>query len=318
MESPVSVNRQQEMAAAAMEALKQQTAAFDLHIEGAVDAVEKSLSLLILRWRSKRLTEAWASYEQALATLLAKVADVELRDQAKAQWRLLRDHSNEVWEQIETLIEAKAEEKVSDKQDLVVNGAIKPFVDSGETAKAEVVVEMLAKAKAEEKVGDKQDLVVNGAIKPLVEEEKLQEIGAKQDLVKSGAKQDLVEIGGVKPLLDPGEAAEVKIEEIGAKDELEECCIAEVVVKESATEVEDKSCTAKAEVVVEMLAKDQVEKFCATKVELEKRCIAKVEVEEPRANQDEMEFCAAKDAEFELLRFVMAGCRAQDNNGEYG
>ena len=282
------------MAAAAEEALQQQTAAIDLHIEGAVDAVEKSLSLLILRWRSKRLTEAWVSYEQALATLLAKVADVELRDQAKAQWRLLRDHSNEVWEQIETLIEAKAEEKVSDKQDLVVNGAIKPFVDSGETAKAEVVVEMLAKAKAEEKVGD------------------------KQDLVKSGAKQDLVEIGGVKPLLDPGEAAEVKIEEIGAKDELEECCIAEVVVKESATEVEDKSCTAKAEVVVEMLAKDQVEKFCATKVELEKRCIAKVEVEEPRANQDEMEFCAAKDAEFELLRFVMAGCRAQDNNGEYG
>ena len=116
------------MAAAAKEAFQQQTAAIDLHIEGAVDAVEKSLSLLILRWRSKRLTEAWASYEQALATLLAKVADVELRDQAKAQWRLLRDHSNEVWEQIETLIEAKAEEKVSDKQDLVVNGAIKPLV----------------------------------------------------------------------------------------------------------------------------------------------------------------------------------------------
>ena len=98
MESPVCVNRQQEMAAAAMEALKQQTAAFDLHIEGAVDAVEKSLSLRILRWRSKRLTEAWASYEQALATLLAKVADVQLRDQAKAQWRLLRDNSNEIWD----------------------------------------------------------------------------------------------------------------------------------------------------------------------------------------------------------------------------
>ena len=258
MESPVCVNRQQEMAAAAMEALKQQTAAFDLHIEGAVDAVEKSLSLLILRWRSKRLTEAWVSYEQALATLLAKVADVELRDQAKAQWRLLRDHSNEVWEQIETLIEAKAEEKVSDKQDLVVNGAIKPLADSGETAKAEVVVEMLAKNQVEEFCA--------------------------------------------------------------AKDKLEFCAIKEVVVKESATEVEveDKSCTAKAEVVVEMLAKDQVEKFCATKVELEKRCIAKVEVEEPRANQDEMEFCAAKDAEFELLRFVVAGCRAQDNNSEYG
>ena len=151
------------MAAAAEEALQQQTAAIDLHIEGAVDAVEKSLSLLILRWRSKRLTEAWVSYEQALATLLAKVADVELRDQAKAQWRLLRDHSNEVWEQIETLIEAKAEEKVSDKQDLVVNGAIKPLVDSVETAKAEVEVEMLAKDQAEEKVCDKQDLVVNGA-----------------------------------------------------------------------------------------------------------------------------------------------------------
>ena len=152
-----------------------------------------------------------------------------------------------------------------------------------------------------------------------VNRQKLQEIWSKLErLFDNGAKQDLVEIGGVKPLLDPGEAAEVKIEEIGAKDELEACCIAEVVVKESATEVEDKSCTAKAEVVVEMLAKDQVEKFCATKVELEKRCIAKVEVEEPRANQDEMEFCAAKDAEFELLRFVMAGCRAQDNNGEYG
>ena len=63
-----------------------------------------------------------------------------------------------------------------------------------------------------------------------------QKSGAKQDLVKSGAKQDLDENGGVKPLLDPGEAAEVKIEEIGAKDELEACCIAEVVVKESATE----------------------------------------------------------------------------------
>ena len=154
-----------------------------------------------------------------------------------------------------------------------------------------------------------------------VNRQKLQEIWSKLErLFDNGAKQDLVEIGGVKPLLDPGEAAEVKIEEIGAKDELEECCIAEVVVKESATEVEveDESCTAKAEVVVEMLAKDQVEKFCATKVELEKRCIAKVEVEEPRANKDEMEFCAAKDAEFELLRFVVAGCRAQDNNSEYG
>ena len=67
---------------------------------------------LILRWRSKRLTEACVSYEQVLATLLQKVADVEVRDQAKAQWRLLRDNSDEVWDQIETLIEAKAEEKV--------------------------------------------------------------------------------------------------------------------------------------------------------------------------------------------------------------
>ena len=241
MESPVSVNRQQEMAAAAMEALKQQTAAFDLHIEGAVDAVEKSLSLQILRWRSKRLTEAWVSYEQALATLLAKVADVELRDQAKAQWRLLRDHSNEVWEQIETLIEDQAEEKVGDKQDLVVNDAIKPLVDSGETAKAEVVVEMLAKDQVEEFC-----------------------------------------------------AAKDKLEFCAIKDELEERRIAEVVVEE---------CTNK-EVFVRSGDLDPGE--------------VAAEVEEPRATKDELGFCAAKDAEFELLRFVTTGCRAQNANSEYG
>ena len=95
------------MAAAAREALQQQAAAIDLHIEGAVDAVEKSLSLRTLRTRSKRLTEAWVSYEQALTTLLPKVADAELRDQAKEQWRRHRDASDGVIEQLETLIETK-------------------------------------------------------------------------------------------------------------------------------------------------------------------------------------------------------------------
>ena len=150
-----------------------------------------------------------------------------------------------------------------------------------------------------------------------VNRQKLQEIWSKLErLFDNGAKQDLVEIGGVKPLTNSGE-------------------------------------TAKAEVVVEMLAKDQVEEFRATKVELEKRCIAKVEVEEPRAKnevvveecankevfvrsgdldpgevaaeveeprvtKDELGFCATKDTEFELLRFVTAGCRAQGTNSEYG
>ena len=254
------------MAAAAKEAFQQQTAAIDLHIEGAVDAVEKSLSLLILRWRSKRLTEAWVSYEQALATLLAKVADVELRDQAKAQWRLLRDHSNEVWEQIETLIEAKAEEKVGDKQDLVVNGAIKSLVDSGETAKAEVVVEMLAKDQVEFCAA--KDKLEFCAIKDELKERRIAEV-----VVEECANKEVLSSSGQ---LDPGE----RDRQVTAKDKLGQ----ESGAKQDLIEIGAKQ--------------DPVEEFRATKVELE--------------------FRVAKDAEFELLRFVMAGCRAQNANSEYG
>ena len=230
------------MAAAAKEALQQQTAAIDLHIEGAVDAVEKSLSLLILRWRSKRLTEAWVSYEQALATLLAKVADVELRDQAKAQWRLLRDNSNEVWDRIETLIEVKAEEKASAiwvEQELCAT-EVEVEVESC-AAKAEVEVEMLAKDQVEELC-----------------------------------------------------AAKDKLEFFAIKYELEERRIAEVVVEECANK----------EVFLRSGNLDPGE--------------VAAEVEEPRATKYELGFCAAKDAEFELLRFVTTGCRAQNANSEYG
>ena len=230
------------MAAAAKEAFQQQTAAIDLHIEGAVDAVEKSLSLLILRWRSKRLTEAWVSYEQALATLLAKVADVQLRDQAKAQWRLLRDNSNEVWDRIETLIEVKAEEKASAiwvEQELCATEV--EVEDESCAAKAEVEVEMLAKDQVEELC-----------------------------------------------------AAKDKLEFFAIKDELEERRIAEVVVEECANK----------EVFLRSGNLDPGE--------------VAAEVEETRATNNELGFCAAKDAEFELLRFVTTGCRAQNANSEYG
>ena len=268
LESPVSVNRQQEMAAAAMEALQQQTAAIDLHIEGAVDAVEKSLSLLILRWRSKRLTEAWVSYEQALATLLAKVADVELRDQAKAQWRLLRDNSNEVWDQIEMLIEAKAEEKASAiwvEQELCAT-EVEVEVESC-AAKAEVEVEMLAKDQVEELCAAKDKLEFF-AIKYELEERRIAEV-----VVEECANKEVLSSSGQ---LDPGE----RDQQVTAKDKLGQ----ESGAKQDLIEIGAKQ--------------DPVEEFRATKVELE--------------------FRVAKDAEFELLRFVTAGCRAQNAHSEYG
>ena len=274
---------------------------------------------LILRWRSKRLTEACVSYEQVLATLLQKVADVEVRDQAKAQWRLLRDNSNEVWDQIETLIEAKAEEKVGDKQDLVVNGAIKPLVDSGETAKAEIVVEMLAKDKLEfcaikdeSEERRKAEVVVKESATEVEVEDK--SCTAKAEVVVEMLVKDQVEeFRANKVELEERLLAKVGVEEPRVnKDEMKFCAVKDKLEFFAIKyELEERR---RAEVVVEEYANKEV--FLRSG-NLDPGEVA-AEVEEPRATKYELGFCAAKDAEFELLRFVTTGCRAQDNNSEYG
>ena len=223
---------------------------------------------LILRWRSKRLTEACVSYEQVLATLLQKVADVEVRDQAKAQWRLLRDNSDEVWNQIENLIEVKAEEKASAiwvEQELCAT-EVEVEVESC-AAKAEVEVEMLAKDQVEELCAAKDKLEFF-AIKYELEERRIAEV-----VVEECANKEVLSSSGQ---LDPGE----RDQQVTAKDKLGQ----ESGAKQDLIEIGAKQ--------------DPVEEFRATKVELE--------------------FRVAKDAEFELLRFVMAGCRAQNANSEYG
>ena len=287
------------MAAAAKEAFQQQTAAINYAIEDAVDAVEKSLSLLILRWRSKRLTEAWASYEQALATLLAKVADVQLRDQAKAQWRLLRDNSNEVWDQIENLIEVKAEEKASAiwvEQELCATEV--EVEDESCAAKAEVVVEMLAKDQVEEFRATKVEL----------------------DAIEIGAKQNLVEIGGATKDEQESFATKEEQEFCATKVELEERRIAEVVVEECVNKevLSSSGQLDPGERDQQVTAKDKLGQESGAKQDLIEIGAKQDPVEEFRATKVELEFRVAKDAEFELLRFVMAGCRAQNANSEYG
>ena len=70
----------------------------------------------------------------------------------------------------------------------------------------------------------KQDLIANGDFKPLVEEEKLEEEISAKDWKQMGANKPLFDPGEAaevkvevivnKPLVDPGETVEVKVEEI--------------------------------------------------------------------------------------------------------
>ena len=203
-----------------------------------------------------------------------------------------RQKLQEIWSKLERLFDNGA------KQDLVEIGGVKPLTNSGETAKAEVVVEMLAKDQVEEFRATKVEL----------------------DAIEIGAKQNLVEIGGATKDEQESFATKEEQEFCATKVELEERRTAEVVVEECVNKEvmsssgqldpgeRDQQVTAKDKLgqesgakqdLIEIGAKqDPVEEFCATKVELE--------------------FRVAKDAEFELLRFVMAGCRAQNANSEYG
>ena len=68
----------------------------------------------------------------------------------------------------------------------------------------------------------------------------------------------------------------------------------------------------------QVTAKDKLGQESGAKQDLIEIGAKQDPVEEFRATKVELEFRVAKDAEFELLRFVMAGCRAQNANSEYG
>ena len=109
-------------------------------------------------------------------------------------------------------------------------------------------------------------------------------------------------------------AAKDKLEFFAIKYELEERRRAEVVVEASANKevLSSSGQLDPGERDQQVTAKDKLGQESGAKQDLIEIGAKQDPVEEFRATKVELEFRVAKDAEFELLRFVMAGC------SEYG
>ena len=227
------------------------------------------------------------------------------------------DSWDEALDELEALLEVKAEEKVGAKQDLIEIGVFKPLV------KEEKLEEEL-NAKDWKQMGANEPLVDPGEAAEVVEEfakkDKVEENDAKQDLIEIGAKQDLLEIGakqdlevicaaedeveeeklakdkvekhrisegnleeGIganKPLVDPGEVAKAKLEICEIKGK--EVNFANKPLLDPGEAVEVVATCIASEPLVDPGEPAEVEvvETCVAKDKVEEICIGKVKVEE--------------------------------------
>ena len=275
--------------------LRQQAVMLVAAIEEAEDVVAKNEGWHSLVRRRSNLEAAWASYEKAFYPHI-RVADEEACAAASKSRCILRDSSDEALDLLETLIEAKAEEEASDVE----------VEDEICAAKAEVVVKWAANKVDVESCADKdaKELLCRGEA----------DAGEAVEVVEEYA--DKVELGFC--------AAKDQLKLCAIKDELGKRRIGEVVVEECNSKMLLRSGDLDPGEGAG-LGMEVKQSRLKVKQHLAGMVCGKFEVEEPRIAKDGLKFCATKDVEFEMQdvefevqRFVTAGCRAQGTNSEYG
>ena len=334
MESPVSVIRQQVTEAAAKESLCWQTIALESALGDAADALATKKGMHCLVRRRADLEAAMTKYEEVFISH-QQAADANGCAAAEKVRRILRDSSDEALDLLETLIEEKVKEKASiievedeicgAKAEVVTEMVAMELVDD---FCAEVVVEGIRTAEVEVGICTAEVEAEWIAIKPLVDPGEQ----AVKVVVQCINKDEVLLSGG----LDPGEG----VRHINVKNKLEQ----ELGLKEWVAAKEALDAGKVGKVVVECANKGELlrsgdldpgeeaglgmevkQSRLKVKQHLAGMVCGKFEVEEPRIAKDGLKFCATKDVEFEMQdvefevqRFVTAGCRAQGTNSEYG
>ena len=307
-----------------MEGLRQQAVAMNSAVEEAKDAVARDQSLRILGRRRAELDEAYDSYQLAFQCY-RRVADRGSCSfsTALAARHLILGFWDKAMDELEARMEVMEEENVAAEQE-EDKEVEEPRID-------QVEVEVAARDDV---------LQGGGAIEPGEGDQS----DAKDELECGAAKDDFWQGGRA---LDPGEGDC----EIGAKDgsqmadneSLESVEAAKVKVKVERIDVYN--VRAEEFATLEVLRAGQLDPGEVRGNWKEARwLVQQFEVEEPRIDkdgleyrdiQDELEFSGAKkelqelripesnyeeelNVEFEPLRFVKAGCRAQGTNSEYG
>ena len=318
----------QTMEAAAMEGLRQQAITMNSAVGNAEDAVACDQSLRILSRRWAELDQAYDSYKLAFHRY-RRVADKDSCATAREARRLILGFWDKAMDELEAHMEVKEmenvgaeqeEEEFSAEEDKEVEeprvdkqggGALEP----GEGDQSDAKDELVCRAA-------KDDVLQGGgAIDPGEGDQS----DAKDELECGAAKDDFCQGGGAR---EPGEGdREISIKVV------REVCVKKVELGFAAKDVLKEFCIPKSNYEVEFASRSKVfssggldpGEDAAKSVE-EKQvdvedvlgfCAAEDD-SEFGAIKDEIEYCAAKDAEFELLRFVTTGCRAQDINSEYG
>ena len=222
MASPVSVNRQQVMEAAATESLSRQTIMVSSALGDAADALAANKGMRCLVRRRADLEAAMAKYEEVFIRH-QQAADANACVAAEKARRILRDSSDEALDLMETLIDAKVEEKAS----------IVEVEDEICAAKAEVVVERLAKDLVMDEFCAKDELESSNMVEVVVEMlankvEVDDQIDAKDKLKQEfGAKEWVV----ANEALNDGEVSVIEMEEFRiAKVRVKECPNMEVLL----------------------------------------------------------------------------------------
>ena len=308
----------QTMEAAAMEGLRQQAITMNSAVGNAEDAVARDQSLRILSRRWAELDQAYDSYKLAFHRY-RRVADKDSCATAREARRLILGFWDKAMDELEAHMEVKEmenvgaeqeEEEFSADEDDVEDRAIRSH-DVDQAAEVEVGC-----AKTDEAFQSGERDPGEGG-----------QIDANDELECGAAKDDFWQGGGA---LDPGEGDC----EIGAKVKVEKIDVYKVRAEEFAN--------------LEVLRAGQLDpgevRGSWKEVPWLNVEVQQFGVEEPRIDkdgleyrdiQDELEFSGAKkelqelripesnyeeelNVEFEPLRFVKAGCRAQGTNGEYG
>ena len=310
----------QTMEAAAMEGLRQQAVAMNSAVEEAKDAVARDQSLRILGRRRAELDEAYDSYQLAFQCY-RRVADRGSCSfsTALAARHLILGFWDKAMDELEARMEVKEEENVGAEQEEEEFSADEDDVEDRAIRSHDV------DQAAEVEVGcaKTDEAFQSGARDP----GEGGQIDANDELECGAAKDDFWQGGGA---LDPGEGDC----EIGAKVKVEKIDVYKVRAEEFAN--------------LEVLRAGQLDpgevRGSWKEVPWLNVEVQQFGVEEPRIDkdgleyrdiQDELEFRDAKkelqelripesnheeelNVEFEPLRFVKAGCRAQGTNSEYG
>jgi len=275
------------------EELQRQTVMLVSAIKDVLDAVSKNKGRHCLVRRKTNLEAALESYERASVSL-QQVADPDACEAATKDRRVLVDSSDDALDQIETLIEEKAEEKVGATEvrlqgDMLVEFGIK-----------EVEEPRIDKLVVEESA-NKVELEFFAAE---VEVERF-DVSEVEDEIRTAEVQ--AEWMAIKPLEDPGEQAVKSVEEMQVDIEVKQKLGG---VFRGTFEVEETR-----------INKDGLE-FRATEEELEFRAIRN-KLQELRIlesnHEDEFgdEF-ELQVPEFGVLRFLGWVSRSLTLNSEYG